>query len=113
MNLLSIRIIAGLVTLALASHAVASDAEARKIIETSGVTGGLIVHVGSGDGNLTAALGAGEGFVVQGLDTDRESIRKAREKIAAEKRYGKVSASVYDGKHLPYVDDLVRDISSD
>ena len=35
------------------------DASARKILEAAGVQGGLIVHVGCGDGKLTAALRAG------------------------------------------------------
>jgi hypothetical protein len=31
------------------------DAEAKTILQTSGIKGGIIVHVGSGDGQLTAA----------------------------------------------------------
>ena len=43
---------------------------AGKIREDAGFTGGLIVHLGCGDGRLTAALGAGRGCLVHGLDTD-------------------------------------------
>lgn len=43
---------------------------AAEILQGSGVTGGLIVHLGCGDGRLTAALSAGGNFVVQGLDAD-------------------------------------------
>ena len=38
--------------------------EAEQILEAAGVTGGLVVHLGCGDGQLTAALRANEGFVV-------------------------------------------------
>ena len=37
---------------------------AREILDTAGVQGGLVVHGGCADGKVTAALGAGEGFLV-------------------------------------------------
>ncbi|NQT53678.1 hypothetical protein HQ576_16590, partial [bacterium] len=64
-----------LVALALslaASPAMAADdapAQAQQILAATGVTGGLVVHVGCGDGILTAALHANDRFVVHGLDT--------------------------------------------
>jgi predicted RNA methylase len=36
----------------------------------AGVHGGLIAHLGCGTGELTLALGAGPGRLVQGLDPD-------------------------------------------
>ena len=42
----------------------------REVREDASFTGGLIVHLGCGDGRLTAALGAGRGCLVHGLDTD-------------------------------------------
>jgi hypothetical protein len=38
------------------------------ILAATGSKGGLVVHVGCADGKLIAALGAGDGCVVQGLD---------------------------------------------
>jgi len=67
-----------------------------------------VVHVGCGDGRLTAALWAGDAYVVQGLDTEAATVARARETIAAKGLYGKVSAAVFDGRHLPYVDNLVN-----
>jgi len=46
------------------------SAVARHVLETTGVRGGLVVHLGCGDGKVTAALRAGEGFIVHGLDGD-------------------------------------------
>ncbi|MBC8870520.1 MAG: PQQ-binding-like beta-propeller repeat protein [Planctomycetes bacterium] len=81
---------------------------ARQILEAAEVTGGVIVHVGCDDGRLTAALRVGDGFLVHGLDADAESVRKAREHIRSLGLYGKVSVEQWQGKQLPYVDDLVK-----
>ncbi|MHC4170593.1 MAG: hypothetical protein ACYSWQ_26950, partial [Planctomycetota bacterium] len=42
--------------------------QARQILDDTAVKGGLIVHVGCGDGKLTAALRANDRYVVHGLD---------------------------------------------
>ena len=80
---------------------------ARRILADTGLAGGLIVHVGCGDGRLTAALSAGDGYLVHGLDTDLQNVTRARKQIAARGGYGKVSVDQWDGKRLPYVDNLV------
>ncbi|MGB2821399.1 MAG: class I SAM-dependent methyltransferase, partial [Phycisphaerae bacterium] len=59
----------------------AAEADARKVLEAAGVKGGLLVHVGCGDGKLTAALGASDSFLVHGLDADAANVEKAREHI--------------------------------
>jgi ubiquinone/menaquinone biosynthesis C-methylase UbiE len=81
---------------------------ARQILDATGVKGGLIIHVGCGDGKLTAALAAGDEYLVQGLDTDKERVERAREFIQSQGTYGKVSADRFDGCRLPYVDNLVN-----
>ena len=44
-------------------------AVAREILTTSGVQGGLIVHLNCGDGRLTAALRPGDAYLVhRGVD---------------------------------------------
>jgi len=91
------------------------DAEhkARQILDVAGVKGGLIVHVGCGDGKLTAALHANDSFFVHGLDTDSDNIAKARAYIHSENLYGPVSVAMYDGKTLPYGDNIVNLIVAD
>jgi len=95
----------------------AAPAEAAKqILDAAGVAGGLVVHVGCGDpstgsgqaGELTAALRANDSYLVHGLDTDAANVAKAREHIRSLGLYGPVSADVFDGKHLPYIDNLVN-----
>ena len=102
---------AGAVLLALAPAAAAAQAaapDAEGILAAAGVKGGLVVHVGCGDGRLTAALRAGESFLVQGLDADPAAVAKAREHIGKLGLYGPVSADTFDGEHLPYVDGVVN-----
>ena len=81
---------------------------ARQILQTSGVKGGLVVHIGCGDGKLTTALRANDSYLVHGLDTDAKNVEKAREDIRSRGLYGSVSVDTFDGKHLPYVENLVN-----
>lgn len=83
-------------------------AEAKRILADVDYTGGLIVHLGCGEGRLTAALHAGDGSLVHGLDSDAVQVAKAREHVHELGLYGKVSADVFDGKRLPYADNLVN-----
>ncbi|MFP4058463.1 MAG: PQQ-binding-like beta-propeller repeat protein [Candidatus Brocadiia bacterium] len=93
--------------LAVAHSTAALGAEVEQLLHASGVRGGLVVHLGCGDGRLTAALGAEERYLVHGLDTDPGRVLAARRHIASRGLYGRVSADTFDGEHLPYVDELV------
>jgi outer membrane protein assembly factor BamB len=84
------------------------EEEAMGILADTGVRGGLIVHVGCGDGKLTRALGAGNSYLVHGLDPDMENVQKARNHIQSVREYGKVSVERIVGDRLPYVDNLVN-----
>jgi len=86
----------------------ANDDEARTILKTSGTKGGLVVHVGCGDGKLTAALHANESYLVHGVDADASDVEKARKHVHSLGRYGEVSIDRFDGENLPYVDGLVN-----
>ncbi len=81
---------------------------ATDILDAAGVKGGLVVHLGCGDGRLTAALHASERYLVHGLDTDVDKVREARRHIQSLGVYGKVSVDHFDGKQLPYVRELVN-----
>jgi outer membrane protein assembly factor BamB len=87
--------------------------EADRILSETGIRGGLVVHVGCDDAKLTAALRAGDGFLVHGLDTDADHIEKAREYLRSQNLYGKVSAEKWEGNQLPYIDNLVNLIVSE
>ncbi|MBM3889052.1 MAG: methyltransferase domain-containing protein, partial [Verrucomicrobia bacterium] len=81
---------------------------AKRLLESSGIRGGLIVHVGCGDGRLTAALRANDSFIVHGLDTDAKNIAAARKHIQSLGLYGSVSVAQWDGQRLPYIENFVN-----
>jgi len=85
--------------------------QARKILDVTGVKGGLVVHIGCGDGKLTAALRANDSFLVHGLDRDAKNVQTARKYISAHGGlglYGKISVDLWKGNALPYIDNLVN-----
>jgi len=94
-----------------AAAAWASPAE--EVLRASGVTGGLVVHLGCGDGKLTAGLLASDRYVVHGLDADAENVARAREAVRRAGLYGKVSIDRLAGGRLPYVDNLVNLLVAD
>ena len=82
--------------------------QAAAIMEATGVKGGLIVHIGCGDGRLTAGLRANDRYVVHGLDSDAGNVEKAREYIKSLGVYGKISIDKLRSRSLPYADNLVN-----
>ena len=97
----------------LSTLSMAKTREAGQILETTGIKGGLVVHIGSGDGKLTAALCVNDRYVVHGLDADPANIEKSREYIRSLGLYGKVSVERFEGDRLPYTDNLVNLIVSE
>jgi len=93
----------------LAGPAPAEDLDpAESILMESGIMGGLVVVVGCDGPELIAGLRANGSYLVHALDTDAAKVEKAREHIRARGFYGKVSVDTFDGRHLPYVDNLVN-----
>ncbi len=91
------------------SRASASAAEqVLAVLEELEVRGGFIVVLGCGDATLLSRLGAEEGRVVQALGTDAAEVAAARAHVLRAGIYGRVSARVFDGRTLPYVDNLVN-----
>jgi len=84
------------------------EEQAARILQATGIEGGLIVHIGSGDGKLTAALRKGDAYMVHGLDRDSKSVAGARQYIQSKRLYGPVSVDRLGGDRLPYVDNLVN-----
>ena len=82
--------------------------EAKGIIADTGIEGGLIVHLGCGDGKLTAALAYNDRYLVHGLDRDPQKVAVARRNIQSLGLYGPVSVETWEGSSLPYADNLVN-----
>ncbi len=90
------------------ARAESAQQAAGEILQLSEVQGGLIVHLGCGDGKLTAALRADERYVVQGLQADPAKVEQARAHLRSLRKYGPVSVARWDGRSLPYAENLVN-----
>ena len=99
-------LIAGVSSLSSANPA--AEGEAARIIQATGVKGGFVVHLGAGDGQLTAALRRNSSYQVQGLDRDATNVQSAREWLLAEKLSGPVTVDLWRPGPLPYIDNLVN-----
>ena len=82
--------------------------KAGRILDKTGVKGGLVVHIGSTDGKLTSAFYANDGYLVQGLSRHVDLVDNARGYLHKRGLYGKVSVDHWSGNNLPYVDNLVN-----
>ncbi len=85
-----------------------STARADRILEETDIRGGIAVHLGCGDGRLTAALGADGRLAVHGLDANPRHVAAAREAILREGLYGSTSIEQCTGPTLPYGNDLIN-----
>ncbi len=92
---------------------VQADAGVSDVVKSSGITGGIIVHLDCNDAKETAKLRIDSSLTVQGLDTNPKDIAAARKYLASQGLYGKITANLFDGKKLPYADDLVNMIVSE
>ncbi len=79
--------------------AVADASTSADVLKKAGVKGGLVVHIGCGDGKFTAALRVSDSYIVQGLATDSDAVMAARESLA---KSGDVTIALFDGRTLPY-----------
>lgn len=80
----------------------------KQILDVTGVKGGLVVHLGCTDGKLTAELRADERYIVHGLHTNTRQVTTVREYLYQQGELGPVNIDRFDGKKLPYADNLVR-----
>jgi len=99
--------------LAAAERGARAETQAEQILNATGVPGGLIVHLGCGDGRLTGDFGTRGPYLVHGLDADAASVAKARAHLRERGLHGKVTVERFTGSRLPYVDNLVNLLVAD
>jgi len=87
---------------------VSARADVVDLAKSSGIKGGLVVHLDCGDGKETAKLLLDDKYLVHGLAADDATVAAARKNIHAAKVYGKVSIARYNAARLPYVDNMVN-----
>jgi len=81
---------------------------ARTILDSTGTEGGLVVHLGCGDGQLTIALRVDDRYTVHGLDADPTVVDRARSRLRSAGIYGPASVEHFSGTQLPYTDNLIN-----
>ncbi|MFW6169107.1 MAG: PQQ-binding-like beta-propeller repeat protein [Planctomycetota bacterium] len=97
-----------MIVLILSATAFASSQDARSIYEGSGVKGGLVVHLGCGDGEFIASLRVNDRYLVHGLDTNAAVVADTRKLLRSKGVQGPVSVAQFDGQNLPYVRNTVN-----
>ena len=83
-------------------------ADLADVARSSGVQGGIVVHLNCGDGRETARLLLNDRYLVHGLDVDEACVRQARQNVRKPGLGGKVSVARDDGARLSYTDNLVN-----
>jgi len=84
------------------------DVELESCIDQQGVPGGVVVFVGGDSIDDAAVLAESGDFLVHALCTEQDQADKAQSEIAAKNLSGNVTASVFDGSALPFVDRAVN-----
>jgi SAM-dependent methyltransferase len=87
------------------SYAVES---ALEVLRTSGINGGVFVHIGCGDGRDAVQLGQAGRWVVCGLDRDAGAVQAARARTVGAGLSGPISVMLWSGGALPFIDNTVN-----
>ena len=97
----------GILCLSLATPMVSAQ-DAAELLKLAGTRGGLVVHLGCRNATLTGKLRAGDQYFVHGLDTDADQVAAARSQLIEKGIYGPVCVDRWNGRNLPYADNLVN-----
>ncbi|MBN2317053.1 MAG: PQQ-binding-like beta-propeller repeat protein [Sedimentisphaerales bacterium] len=87
--------------------------QAEQILKICDIKGGLIVHIGCGDGQLTTALYTNSSYLIHGLDRSTKHVAQAREYLQSLGVYGNVSIDKLEDNTLPYIDNLANLVVSE
>ena len=107
------QLLSSVILFALATQSWAEDPDrqilsAQEMVKASGITGGLVVHIGDGDGMVTADFAASNSYVVHGLYDTRRHVDEVRAHIKQRDLYGKVSVQHWGQSDLPYANNIVN-----
>lgn len=85
----------------------AGDAPLKDIVASAGAAG-VCVHLGCGDGKLTAELAQSGTLLVHALEADEKLVQAARLALAKRGLYGVASVEQWSQAALPYAENLVN-----
>ena len=105
-------VLGGSAGLALAAAPADENAFAQAVLAPD-LAGGLCVHLGSGDGRLTAALAADGRFLVHGLEPDAALAESAIRLLRSRGIYGQAWVERYAENRLPYAENFVNLVVAD
>ncbi len=80
----------------------------RKLVQDSGLPGGICVVIGDSDAQLALDIASKRALTVQVLCPNGNHLESVREAIRAADVYGRVSAERLDGRGLPYTENLIN-----
>ena len=86
----------------------ANDLTPKQILAASDCHGGFIVLAGCTDAKLAVSLAEAPNVLVQALVPDTNQLETVRNQIRKTGLYGRVSATLWEGPHLPYADNMVN-----
>ena len=109
----SIRSLPVVTLLVVAPLVFSARSHAHELASRVGVPGGLVVHLGVGDGVFKAEEYTDDRYIVHGLDVSAEAVTAARTRVRSLGEYGRVSIATFDGKQLPYANGLVNVVVAD
>ncbi|MFA7005308.1 MAG: PQQ-binding-like beta-propeller repeat protein [Verrucomicrobiia bacterium] len=69
---------------------------------------GFCVHLGCGDGALTAELCGNQNMAVHALEADGRNVGRARDRLQSRGLYGQTAVEQWSAPWLPYADNLVN-----
>jgi outer membrane protein assembly factor BamB len=90
-----------------ASPAHAGSEDAARLVRQSDIAGGLVVSVGPANAQELTALRIDDRFLAHALDTDPNRVRQAKRNLYGSGHSGPVTAACWDGRALPFADNLV------
>ena len=80
----------------------------EQVLESASNHPGVCVHIGCGDGSLTAKLAANGNLVVHGLEQDERRVATARQRLRDRGLYGQATVDPWAGPRLPHLDGMVN-----
>ncbi len=84
------------------------DRDLSDLVESSGVTGGVLVHLGCGDARRMASTYSRDNMIIHGLDRDPRKVKEARVHLLEQGLYGPISVEHHTGRLLPHSDNTVN-----
>ncbi|MCH2209051.1 MAG: PQQ-binding-like beta-propeller repeat protein [Lentisphaerales bacterium] len=83
---------------------------ANELLKKADFSGGVILHIGSGNGELSNDLYQSENTLVYGLEKSAEKVQNARAKAYEEGISGKVTYSQWNSEFLPFAQNFINTI---